>query len=373
MSTLRAAQWFIGLAFFAALLAVSPAETVTVSRRVAAYSPDNPRKMKGYFPSGADLEVLGDAKAGMVKVRFVSPSGKEVIAACRRVDLGLPPAAAVAASLDRDSPDISPKSGSDVWNEVSADRMDTKELSDRGKEAMSMPGLKWRHAQTDHFVVHYEHGIFARKVARMAEFYYDFISQDLKCKKDLLAGRSHIYIFRTEEKWKEFLAKGGNANDWAFSYVLGPAMFLQQADGTSSSADVLAHEMTHLVLNRFFRTRIPTWLNEGMAEWYGEFAYSAFKGIKKSQRAQFKRLVYRFPVDDLLSAETYPQDTESVHAFYQTSKFLVAYLRLEWPEENFIDLINEVMAGTEFDAALEQKYAIASRDDLAKGFKKFIE
>ena len=83
--------------------------------------------------------------------------------------------------------------------------------------------------------------------------------------------------------------------EWTFSRVEGPVMFLQQAENTSSSGDVLAHEMTHLVMNRFFERRRPLWLNEGLAEYYGEFAYSAFKGVKKSKRAQFGRLANAVP------------------------------------------------------------------------------
>ena len=189
-----------------------------------------------------------------------------------------------------------------VWSEVEEADMDTRALNDRGRKALALPGIGWKHAQTEHFVLHYEQAIFARKVARMADFFYSYIAEDLQGAQDRVDGRSHIFIFRNPKRWDEMRKAFEDTPEWTFSLVQGTTMLLQQADDTTRSGDILAHEMTHLVVNRFFTGRLPIWLSEGLAEYFEEFAYSAMKGIKKSKRAQFQRLRFEYPLAELFRA-----------------------------------------------------------------------
>lgn len=256
--------------------------------------------------------------------------------------------------------------------EITAEQMDQTLMTPLAKRLLPAPEFKWRHAQTEHFVVHYENGIFAAKVARMAEFFYTYISADLQGASDRMKARSHIYIFRNEKDWRTFQrVYWERALEWSFSMVQGPVMYLQQADNLSSSAEVLGHEMTHLVLNRFFTGEIPVWLNEGMAEWYGEFAYAAFKGIKKSKRAQFQGLRSTIPVLQLMGLSSYPADPESVRLFYDTSKHVVGFLQLERPPEKFVPFVNKMMEGGDAGAALVDIYGFSSAADFASQFDKF--
>lgn len=256
------------------------------------------------------------------------------------------------------------------WREVSAEQMDSRLILDRGRDALGMGGMNWRHAETEHFVVHFEQEIFARKVARMAEFFYTYIAGDLEGAKDRLEGRSHIFIFRAEKDWKTFRAASGGVNEWAFSFVSGPAMFLQQAKDISSSGKVLAHEMTHLVMNRFLAGRLPIWLNEGIAEYYEEFAYPAFKGIKKSRRAQFSRMKTISQLQELFEATAYPQDTASVLAFYKTAKYVVGWLRLDYPADRFVPFV-ETVSKSGYLAAFQEHYGLNSLEDVRVSFLKF--
>lgn len=258
------------------------------------------------------------------------------------------------------------------WQEWDRSERDLAQLSPRAEATLNLPDIAWKHAATAHFVVHFEKEIFARKVARMAEFFYDYVSADIQAPEDLIDGRSHIFIFRSPERWQAFQAMEPGGMEWAFSMVQGQSMYLQQADDTESSADVLAHEMSHLILNRFFRERPATWLNEGLAEWYGEFAYAAFKGIKKSQRTRFKRLEHPYPLELLLSVDGYPEDTVQIQAYYETSKFLVAYLRLGFPPEKFVAYLHEVMGGAEATATLEPGFGLGNVEAIRAGLSGFL-
>lgn len=260
----------------------------------------------------------------------------------------------------------------DDWTDVPRDQIDTHFLSPLGQRTLEDSRFKWLHAHTTHFVIHYERKIFAAKVARQAEFYYNFIGQDLKSATDQFAHRSHIFIFRDEKDWKYFLLSNPVAMEWSFSFVQGMSMYLQQADSTGSSAEVLGHEMTHLVFNRFYQGRMPIWLNEGTAEWYGEFAYAAFKGIKKSKRQIFRRINTIYPLGELMSAVTYPADRQAVSSFYQTSKFLVGFLQLQYPQEQFEPFLADMVKGTPTDVALMRHYGISSVADFNTSFQKFV-
>lgn len=258
-----------------------------------------------------------------------------------------------------------------IWTEVAADQIDTKLLTARGQQALSAKEFKWRHAQTAHFVVHFENGIFAAKVSRIAEFFHDYIAADLKGLKDLAEGRSHIFIFRNVADWKKFMTTyGSGISAWSYSFVEGPVMYLQQAGDIGSSAEVLGHEMTHLVVNRFIPGRLPLWLNEGIAEWYGEFAYAEYKGVKKSRRASFRPLRKTDTVASVLQAEVYPADPNEVHPFYLFSKHLVAFLQFEKVGE-FPSFLQDVAAEKDVRTALLEHYAIVDEVSFEKEFWKF--
>lgn len=261
-----------------------------------------------------------------------------------------------------------------AWTEVTATNMDVVTLSPLGKQVLADAQWKWKHAQTDHFVLHFEKDIFAAKVARMGEFFYSYIANDLKGAVDRAGGRSHIFVFRNEKDWKSFQAlMGPGGTEWAFSLVQGPAMYLQQAGDIQSSAEVLGHEMTHLVVNRFFADRLPLWLNEGIAQWYGEFAYSEFKGVKKSKKAQFKDLKRPYAIPDLLAAEGYPPGGQMVRSFYDTGRYLVAFFMLEKPPEKFLPFISDLAGGMLPGQALQTHYDMASVQVLEEQFGKFIK
>jgi hypothetical protein len=257
------------------------------------------------------------------------------------------------------------------WIEVEGTNLDVRALTARGEQVLAFRDFSWKHAQTPHFVIHYEQAIFARKVARMAEFFHATIAQDLHSACDQAEGRSHIFIFRSARRWDDFRRADGAVPEWTSSQVEGPVLFLQQADNLSSSGTVLAHEMTHLVMNRLLSGRAPLWLDEGLAEYYGEFGFSEFKGAKRSKRPVFSKLADPYPLKALLHASSYPVDGGQVQAFYETSKYLVAFLLLERPAASFLPFMADLMAGVDAPAAFSTHYGFASLEDLDKEFRRF--
>ena len=59
------------------------------------------------------------------------------------------------------------------------------------------PDFRWRHLQTEHFIIHHDQLMFAAKVARLGEQFYAAIAADLPGLQDrIVPARSHIFIFR---------------------------------------------------------------------------------------------------------------------------------------------------------------------------------
>ena len=235
------------------------------------------------------------------------------------------------------------------------------------------PSYRWQHLQTEHFIVHHDQKMFAAKVARMGEQFYAAISADLPNLRDRVSpARSHIFVFRDPRDWKAVVAGTPGMESWAASFVGGNVMYLQEVGtATSDKMDMLAHEMTHLVFNRFLPVRLPLWLNEGLAEYYGEFAYRAAKGMGQSKGNAFRPLRKWTPMDELLNAAAYPADPDEVALFYRTAKYLVGYLLLKQPREKWDAFFARLLAGEPALPALLDVYGWADVAAQERAFAAF--
>jgi len=245
-------------------------------------------------------------------------------------------------------------------------------------ELLDNPAYKWQHLQTEHFILHHDQKMFAAKVARLGEQFYQAISADLPQMKDRLSPvRSHIFIFRDARSWKAVVANTPGLDPWAASFVRGPVMYLQEiGTGTADKMGTLAHEMTHLVFNRFLPIRLPLWLNEGLAEYYGEFAYRAARGMGQGKRNAFRPLARWTPLTELLHATSYPLNTDpkvdAVGQFYATSKYLVGFLQLKQPLAKWDEFFNRLLDGDDPLTALLETYGWTDIAALEKVFAQFV-
>lgn len=234
-------------------------------------------------------------------------------------------------------------------------------------------GHAWHHLRTTHFVIHYEKKIFAAKVARLAEAFYDYISADLPPDLPDRLGTtpSHIFVFADSRDWPAVISSTPGLTDLTVSFVRNQAMYLQEwGDSSSDKMSVLAHEMTHLVLNRFLRVRLPLWLNEGLAEYYGEFAYRAVRGMGQSKSSAFPPTKNLLPLETLLPLTTYPPDTV-VLTYYRTAKYLVGFLRLKHDPACWNTYFTAVATGSPSIPALFSVFPYAGMPELEKAFLKF--
>lgn len=260
-----------------------------------------------------------------------------------------------------------------VWKPLTGDEMWPIYMPEQTKAALVGLPREWEHVESEYFVIHYQKQTFARRVARMADFQYQYIASDLPGFQDRVKEKSHIVVMRDQEDWQAFLRTSNSAPEWSAAYVHGKLMYLYDIGNNEANASILAHEMSHLVLNRFFAKQPPLWLNEGLAEWYGNFGYAAFKGSKVNPKQGLGRLRDPMDVAGLTGANGYPTDREEISRFYKTSQQLVGMLMLRKEPPDFVQFLQAITVdGKPFTIPLANVYGLEDLNEMQNAFSKFL-
>lgn len=260
-----------------------------------------------------------------------------------------------------------------TWEELTGPAPWPKLLDPDQLETLQAVGRSWEHAQSRFFILHYQSLGYAKKVSRMADFQYQFIAADLPGFHDRLPNKSHITVIRNRGEWLQFLTSSGAFPTWAAAFVRGDMMFLYDMDDRETNAEILTHEMSHLVLNRFFLIQPPLWLNEGLAEWYGNTGYRTFKGLKVDPEENMGSLADPIPLETLFGMSTYPEGDGEISRFYATSKQVVGMLMLRKSQPEFVKFLEGItVKGIDVDQALEEVYGFGSVQEVQVAFREFL-
>jgi len=209
----------------------------------------------------------------------------------------------------------------DTLQEKEFDQLSSRQISDWGRLALQINPDDWRHGETKHFVIHYQKR--GQKVATRCESFYEQIRGFFGNRADLKGDeKSHVFAFHEFGDWRQFTAAvhlggfAGLTRDDEFFYAAA-----DYGGHFEHQGRVQAHEMTHLVFNRFFRGQLPLWLNEGVAEYFGQ--------RETSSTTEFRRLMGmapEFDLDQLFAAGRYPDDPAGLRAFYAEAAIVVDFL-----------------------------------------------
>ena len=253
-----------------------------------------------------------------------------------------------------------------------------KEPRDKGKLALGIAPEKWKHAETDNFILHYRRATEAQKVAREVEYNLWHVATALGATKDRYSRRSHVFIFEDDEEWKKFKGLlGSNGLAWAASFAVGDELFLnvRGSNGGGFESQTLAHETTHAVVARLFRgRRWPLWLNEGFAEYMGGASVAARKGqsAKRFQRALGGA---EMPLGTMESITSYPEGELAIGQLYQTSEKFVRFLMNEFPKDRFVKFIDAVLDGKSMQVAVLEIYGdkVKDWDAFLRRYERFTK
>ena len=179
-------------------------------------------------------------------------------------------------------------------------------------KALAISPAKWKHAETENFILHYRRQTEAQRVAREIEFDLWYVAKVLAAPKGSYARKSHVYIFQDEKEWRQFLLNDSKP-DWMASFARGDELFLHVGGmGEGFDSHLLAHETTHAVVSRIYPGRHwPVWLNEGFAEFMGDASVAARK--QQFRKGLEKDLTHAgLSIQELTAMTEYPEDREKI-------------------------------------------------------------
>jgi len=260
------------------------------------------------------------------------------------------------------------------FREVAFSQLSDRNVAGLGQAALGIRAAEWKHAESAHFVYHFFQSFVAGPVAVEAEFYYGSIARDLARDTAQWERKCHIFIFERPEDWQSF-QKRGQLDPWTGGLHAQGELFIVRNPQYKWKGHTLGHEVTHLVIHRFFGNGVPRWLNEGFAEYAGVRGYAAFHRARGFSSRPTSRAVdpARFiPLAQLTALLDYPADTEAVLTFYHESERLVRFL-VAAEKRGFGLFLEAIAQGNRMETALSKGFGsrFPSLEVLEREFKAY--
>ena len=166
----------------------------------------------------------------------------------------------------------------------------------------------------------------ATPVSVEAEFYYRVIAKELEREQPAGDIKSHIYIFERPADWAQFQSSGA-LEPWTGGIHSEGSLFILRNPAHRFADNTLGHEISHLVLHRFYTAGIPCWLDEGFAQYVSKGAHASYqraRGYIARPQSRAIALEELMPLNKLMAMTRPPN--ESVALFYNESERLVRFL-----------------------------------------------
>ena len=258
--------------------------------------------------------------------------------------------------------------------ETPFERLSDRSIGALGTRALAIRKSDWKHAESAHFVYHFFQSFVAAPVSVEAEFFYSVVAKELGRDTSQWERKCHIYIFEKQTDWAQFQT-AGQLDPWTGGLHAAGELFIVRDPQVKWKGDTLGHEVTHLVLHRFFGPGIPLWLNEGFAEYSASRGYAAFwraRGYQARPKSQAVDPTRWIPLAELTSAVTYPADVTKVAVFYDESERVVRFLAAT-DKPGFLRFLEAMAQGNRFDSALSKGFSgkffdAAALDKAAKDY-----
>lgn len=175
---------------------------------------------------------------------------------------------------------------SKIWQSKSLTEISNLDIGEYGKLALEIEGHEhsiWKHAETEHWIVHYQRESDIANLARELEFYTVFMMNQLNLSGDEMSERAHVFVFRNDDQWEKFTRQTKSVHlERSIAFCYGQNMYLQmRGKGPLEARDswVIAHEACHSVVHLAnLVNSMPVWMVEGYAEYVGTAASSEFHG-----------------------------------------------------------------------------------------------
>jgi hypothetical protein len=249
-----------------------------------------------------------------------------------------------------------------------------REVSSLGTTALAIRAAEWKAAETPNFVVHYHETAAGQAVASECEFYYRVIAKELERDTTKWERKGHVFIFENDEDWRVFQVVGG-LEPWTGGIHHAGELFVPRDAKKKFKGNALAHELTHLIVFRFFGAGVPLWLNEGLAEYTATRWYASYwraRGYRAHPVSMATAPADYLPIARLTSLLRYPGEAREVVAFYSEAERLVRFLSAT-DKHRFSEFLQAMSQGARFESALDKTFGsrFYNVEALEKEFKPY--
>ena len=154
-----------------------------------------------------------------------------------------------------------------------------------------------------------------------------------------------VYLFATRTQWDEYTTANTGQMSPLYLKIKAGAYYLDgnivaYNIGITKTMSVLGHEGWHQFANVYFKYKLPSWLDEGIATLFETSKYEAgqwvFTPEKNSARLGALKVTLvtqkRLPISDIIGlnpGQVLLENDQAVSAFYAQSYALVRFLREE--------------------------------------------
>lgn len=248
--------------------------------------------------------------------------------------------------------------------EVDFFRLSQRDPNPLGAKALAIHPEQWKHGETDHFIYHFVDSFVATAISVEAEFHYRVVAKELEREQPAGDVKSHIYIFQKPADWQQFQT-AGKLEPWTGGIQSQGSLFIVRDPSFKFSDNSLGHEIAHLVVHRYYPDGIPTWLNEGFAQFVSKGAQASFMRARNYNAKPLSQpiLPANFIPLAMLTNMSYPPAPQ-VTTFYDESERLVRFLASA-DKKAFLVLLDAVGRHQPFESALSQAYGTKFLDVAA--------
>jgi hypothetical protein len=249
-----------------------------------------------------------------------------------------------------------PTSGLNSLAEIEFSRLSQRDPNPLGEKALALHPEQWKHGETEHFIYHFVNSYVVTPISVEAEFHYRVVAKELQREQPAGDTKSHIYVFERPPDWQQFQT-AGRLEKWTGGIHSQGSLFILRNPAFKFSGNVLGHEISHLVLHRFYSDAIPCWLDEGFAQFVSKGAQASYqraRGYVAKPRSQAIAAEDLIPLTTLVAMTQPPSD--QVEIFYDESERLVRFLA-STDRANFLTLLDALARHQPFEAALLRIYA----------------
>ena len=246
-----------------------------------------------------------------------------------------------------------------------------KEFADETKKTM---GKELRLYETKYFLFYSDlppqeaknwSGLLDRMYAKLAEMF------GIEKGVNVWRGKALVFVFAADADYRRFQVAmhqtdPGESDGMCHSYGDGMVhiAFYRQPDELDF-AHVLVHESVHGFLHRYKSpVNIPSWANEGLAEWI------ANELVRRPGRAQESHRYAKYVLQQHGSLGEFFEADHIVGWQYPVAEMLTTFM-IERNKKGYVAFINGLKDGLAVEEALETKYK-APRDRVVDAFARAI-